>query len=363
MPSGMTLWKNNAMLNGIFRKNGLYCYQNANLLGFEKMCTLSKFCKFPYLCSQITVFIMAKKLIRFDWAMKTILRDKANFDVLEGFLSALLEDDDIKIIAIMDAEGNQKDDDDKFNRVDLLVQDSQNRKIIIEIQNTRETDYLERLLFGTSKVIVEQIDLGEAFKNVSKVISVSILYFNLGTGDDYIYYGTTDFKGLNTGNPLVVKKRVEIMEGLSPKYSFVEKKIFPEYYLINVERYKNTVKKRIDEWIYMFKNDEIKEGSRSKNIDKAEQKLATLNMNEAERKSYEKYLINTARERDMVDTAKEEGKTEGEKIGMEKGEKNKSIKIAVEMIRDNEPNAKITKYTGLMDEEIDGLRGDMEEDR
>ena len=310
---------------------------------------------------------MAKKLIRFDWAMKTILRDKANFDVLEGFLSALLEDDDIKIIAIMDAEGNQKDDDDKFNRVDLLVQDSQNRKIIIEIQNTRETDYLERLLFGTSKVIVEQIDLGEAFKNVSKVISVSILYFNLGTGDDYIYYGTTDFKGLNTGNPLVVKKRVEIMEGLSPKYSFVEKKIFPEYYLINVERYKNTVKKRIDEWIYMFKNDEIKEGSRSKNIDKAEQKLATLNMNEAERKSYEKYLINTARERDMVDTAKEEGKTEGEKIGVEKGEKigekNKSIKIAVEMIRDNEPNAKITKYTGLTDEEIDGLRGDMEADR
>ena len=314
---------------------------------------------------------MAKKLIRFDWAMKTILRDKANFDVLEGFLGALLEDDDIRIIAIMDSEGNQKDDDDKFNRVDLLVQDSLNRKIIIEIQNTRETDYLERLLFGTSKVIVEQIDLGEAFRNVSKVISVSILYFNLGTGDDYIYYGTTDFKGLNTGNPLVVKKRVETMEGLMPKYSFVEKKIFPEYYLINVERYKNTVKKRIDEWIYMFKNDEIKEGSRSKNIDKAGQKLATLNMNEEERKSYEKYLINTARERDMMDTAKEEGKTEGEKIGVEKvekigvekGEKNKSIKIAVEMIKDNESNAKITKYTGLTDEEIDGLRADMGADR
>ena len=29
------------------------------------------------------------KLIRFDWAIKTVLRDKANFDVLEGFLSAL----------------------------------------------------------------------------------------------------------------------------------------------------------------------------------------------------------------------------------------------------------------------------------
>jgi hypothetical protein len=25
-------------------------------------------------------------LIRFDWAVKKLLRDKANFDVLEGFL-------------------------------------------------------------------------------------------------------------------------------------------------------------------------------------------------------------------------------------------------------------------------------------
>jgi len=42
--------------------------------------------------------IMSKKLIRFDWAMKTLLRDKANFDILEGFLGALLNDDNIKIL-------------------------------------------------------------------------------------------------------------------------------------------------------------------------------------------------------------------------------------------------------------------------
>ena len=48
-----------------------------------------------------------KKLIRFDWAMKTILRDKANFDVLEGFLCALFEDDSIKILNILESESNQ----------------------------------------------------------------------------------------------------------------------------------------------------------------------------------------------------------------------------------------------------------------
>ena len=39
---------------------------------------------------------MSKKLIRFDWAIKRLLRIKANFVVLEGFLSELLFDD-IKI--------------------------------------------------------------------------------------------------------------------------------------------------------------------------------------------------------------------------------------------------------------------------
>lgn len=213
--------------------------------------------------------IMSKRLVRFDWAMKTILRDKANFDVLEGFLAALLEDDNIKILHLLESESNQPEETDKFNRVDLLVEDSQKRKIFIEIQNTRESDYLERILFGASKIVVEHQKLGKDFKNISKVISISILYFNLGLGDDYLYYGTTEFRGLNTGNPLIVKERIETTTDFEPKYQFVEKKIFPEFYLITVERYKNIIKKRIDEWIYIFKNSEVKEGSSSKNIDKA----------------------------------------------------------------------------------------------
>ncbi len=286
---------------------------------------------------------MSKKIIRFDWAMKKLLRDKANFDILEGFLCALLEDDNIKIINILESETNSENENDKFNRVDLLVTDSKNRKIYIEIQNTRETDYLESLLYATSKIIVENQDLGEDFRNISKVISISILYFNLGRGDDYIYYGTTEFKGLNTGNKLIVRKRINLLETLEPKYKFIEKEIFPEYYLITVERYKNIVKKRIDEWIYIFKNNEIAEGSSSKNIDMVEQKLAVMNMSEAERKTYEKYLINLAKDRDVVNTAKEEG----EKIGMEK--------VAKKMKSKGKPISEIIEFTGLTNNQIDKL--------
>lgn len=285
------------------------------------------------------------KLFRFDWAMKTILWDKANFDVLEGFLSALLEDDSIRILNILESESNQPEENDKFNRVDLLVEDREKRKIFIEIQNTRESDYLERILFGASKIIGEHQKLGEDFKHISKVISISILYFNLGLGDDYLYYGTTEFRGLNTGTPLIVKKRIETTEDFEPKYSFTEKKIFPEFYLITVERYRNIIRKRIDEWVYIFKNNEVKEGSNSKNIDKAAQKLAELNMPQEQRKAYERYVENVVRERDMTNTAKEEGKDEGRKEG--------KIEIARQMKQEGMNSDLIAKLTGLTVAEIE----------
>ncbi len=308
---------------------------------------ITKFCNFATITNEIICIkrkqMNTKKLIRFDWAMKTLLRDKANFDVLEGFLCALLEDDNIKILTILESETNAEDENDKFNRVDLLVQDSQLRKIYIEIQNTRETDYLESLLYATSKIIVEHQALGEDFKDISKVISISILYFNLGYGDDYIYFGTTEFKGKNTGNKFIVKKRIAISETLEPKYKFVEKRIFPEYYIITVERYKNIVQKRIDEWIYMIKNNEIAEGSTSKNIDKAKQKLAEINMTEAQKKAYDKYLTHLAKDRDVVNTAKEEGRYE------------RNIEIARNLKQNGVSTDIIQKSTGLTEEQIDEL--------
>ena len=115
-----------------------------------------------------------KKLIRFDWAIKYILRNKANFDVLETFLSNLLKEE-ITVIGILESKSNQEAENRKFNRVDLKCNDSQGRQIIIEIQNQREADYLQRILWGSSKAIVDSFELGSKYKEVVKVISISII--------------------------------------------------------------------------------------------------------------------------------------------------------------------------------------------
>lgn len=148
----------------------------------------------------------ATQLVRFDWAIKHILRDKANFVVLEGFLSVLLKESVI-IKAILSSEANKDDENDKYNDVDVLVENSKGEYIIIEVQNSKEHDYFHRMLFGASKVITEYIGEGKPYAEVKKVISVTIAYFDLGQGKDYVYHGTTNFVGLRQGDTLSLSKK------------------------------------------------------------------------------------------------------------------------------------------------------------
>ena len=91
------------------------------------------------------------RYIRFDWAIKRLLRQKANFGVLEGFLTVFLGEQ-IKIEEILESEGNQQMADDKFNRVDIKAKNTKGDIILIEIQNTRELYYLERSEEHTSEL-------------------------------------------------------------------------------------------------------------------------------------------------------------------------------------------------------------------
>lgn len=134
--------------------------------------------------------------IRFDWAMKRMLRDKANHEVIEGLLTSLLGEK-VTIKEFLESEGNQKYEDDKFNRVDILAENDRDELLIIEIQNTRELAYFQRMLYGVSKAITDYMELGDKYDKVRKVYSINIVYFDLGQGEDYVYHGKTIFKGMH----------------------------------------------------------------------------------------------------------------------------------------------------------------------
>ena len=153
-----------------------------------------------------------RSMISFDWAMKRLLRSKANFEVLEGFLTELLHRR-IIIKHIAESEGNKDHKTDKSNRVDILVEADGRELVIIELQYDSEDDYFQRMLYGVSKAITEHISEGEPYEKVRKVYSINIVYFDLGEGDDYIYHGITRFTGLHTKNELQLSKRQKDIYG------------------------------------------------------------------------------------------------------------------------------------------------------
>ncbi|MDM8528904.1 PD-(D/E)XK nuclease family transposase [Anaerolineales bacterium HSG24] len=301
------------------------------------------------------------QVIRFDWAIKHILRDKANFDILEGFLSAVLQED-VQVIQILESESDRDMGHLKYNRVDILVQDSEGRNVVIEVQNNHESDYLYRILFGTSKVIIDTLQIGKPYSEIVKVISISILYFNLGIGDDYVYYGSTQFVGLHTKEPLQLRQRDTDEDGkFYLRTVNIEREVFPEYYLIQVERFEDVINSSLDEWIYMLKNEEVRDDFTSRNIDRAREKLSVMQMSEEARRNYERYLMELASERDVMKTAHRKGRAEGIKEGEKRGRAEGVKKGRAEGIRETARNMlqmgfsldQISQATGLSRPEIE----------
>lgn len=287
---------------------------------------------------------MAKKLVRFDWAMKRMLRHKANFDILEGFLSELLEEE-IKIKQILDSESNKETEDDKFNRVDILVENSKNELVIIEVQNSKEYDYFHRMLFGTSKAITEHIKEGQPYAEVKKVISITIAYFDLGQGKDYVYHGTTVFRGIHKHDILMLAdKQIELY-----KRNNVHE-IYPEYWVIKVGKFGNRVKDKLDEWIYFFKNAEIKTDFSAKGLKEASERLDEMKLNEKDAKEYKKYLKN------LRDVASEQHTKMADAqdliIAEKKGEANKEIEAVLGFHENGVPVEIIAKSLKIPKEKV-----------
>ena len=241
--------------------------------------------------------VTERKLVSFDWAVKKLLRSKANFEVLEGFLSELLFDD-IKILEVLESESNCENVNDKFNRVDIKVKNSKNEIIIIEVQFDDERDFFQMLLYSSSKNICEHLDRGDPYSDVIKVISINILYFDLGEGSDYIYKGQTVFNGMHNNSTL--KLTDDQRDAFKKEYP---SEIFPEYYIIKVNNFNDVAKSTLDEWIYLFKHSAIKSEFTAKGILKASEILDIMKMSKAEREIYDRYIDNRRIALDQLQTA------------------------------------------------------------
>ena len=259
-------------------------------------------------------------LVRFDWAAKRLLRNKSNFVVLEGFLS------------------------DKFNRVDMLAENSKGELVIIEVQNNRELDYFHRMLYGTSKAITEYINQGDPYAKVKKVYSVNIVYIDLGQGDDYVYHGYTEFRGIHTKD--VLRLSVQQQE------QFVchdAGDLFPEYYVLRVDEFDKLAKTPLDEWILFLKTGEIAENVTASGLREARERLRVDKLSDAEQKEYERHMEALRYQRSVIQTGWIEGKAEGKAEGIKEGKAEGRAEGIAEGIKEG-------KAEGIKEGKIEGMK-------
>ena len=302
-----------------------------------------------------------RKLISFDWALKKLLRSRANYEVLEGFLSELLKDD-IEILEILESESNREQARDKLNRVDLKVKNQKGELILIEVQYEWEFDFFQRILFATAKAITEHMAKSDIYANVVKLISISILYFDLGQGKDYVYRGATRFVGTHYHDELLLNEKQQQLFGKEYPHE-----LYPEYYLLKINQFDDIARDTLDEWIYFLKNEEIKGEFRAKGLEKAREILDVMKLSEEERLAYEQHIEDMRYQASMFRSSfldgLLEGRSEGLNEGLAKGKaEGKSEGKAEEkrqfarMMKENgEPLEKIEAYTQLTQEEINGL--------
>ena len=289
------------------------------------------------------------RYIRFDWAIKRLLRQKANFGVLEGFLTVFLGEK-ITIVELLESEGNQLSEDDKFNRVDIKALNDKGEIIIVEIQNTRELYYLERILYGVAKAITEHISLGESYYKVKKIYSISVLYFDIGRGEDFLYHGQNHFIGVHTGDQLRINTRDR--DAVIPR---LPAEIFPEYILIRVNEFDKVASTPLDEWIEYLKDGTIRPDTTVPGLREAREKLKYDSMTRGERYAYEEHLTNVVILEDAIENAKWEGLTEGKAEGLAEGETKAMRQAATNMKQMGMDAVAISNCTGLTADEIEKL--------
>ena len=285
-----------------------------------------------------------KPLISFDYAIKYLLKDKGDYSIVEGFISALLKTigyKDVKIVALLETESNKEDSKSKRSLADVIVEDEDHHKYIIEIERNVKDSFIHKSCFNTSRLIVDNLAQREDYTQIVKVFHISLLYFPVGQGA--IYHGKTIIHEIETNEKLSVHIRNQETQQI-----FDATDILPEYFYISVPLFNDRLEKEIDDWLYVMKYDNIPVKFHSPYMQQVAEKLSILKMTPTERANYSYYRKKLYNDRDELQAA--------EARGVDKGKAERNIEVAKNLLQAGVSISVIALSTGLSPAEIEQLK-------
>lgn len=295
-----------------------------------------------------------KPLVSFDYAIKYLLKDKGDYSIVEGFISALLKTrgyKDVKIITLLESESNKEDGKSKRSLADVIVEDEDQQKYIIEIERSVKDSFIHKSLFNTSRLIIDNLAQREDYTDIIKVFHISLLYFPIGNNKGAIYHGKTIIHEIDNDEKLSVH-----IKNAKTGQTFDATNIMPEYFFISIPLFNDKLEREIDDWLHVMKYDEVPSAYHSPYMTQVAEKLSILKMTPQERANYSYYRKKLHNDRDELTAAETKGeirgRIQGREEGIKEGREEEKVKMARMMIQEGIDIATISKITGLSEDEI-----------
>ena len=304
-----------------------------------------------------------------DLFVRYLIGIEGDEDILENIVNAVLNDagfESVGNLEILNPYNLPENENLKESiapkvgrRLDVKAKTKDGKKVLVEIQLVGNNNFIKRILYYIAKNIASELKESDLYINISQMISISFINFNLDIGSE------TDMKRehkcltfADINNPSLRLDDFQI--------HFIEIKRFEE--ILKNASTNDYLKNKILSWIDFFTTKDLE-----KNINKL------IGGNDIMPKVIDKYKRFVADEKEMsaynerdtflygqaamLQYEREAGKKEGMEIGfqqgiekgIERGEINKAKDIALNLKNMNMSNENISRITGLSIDEIKKL--------
>lgn len=240
--------------------------------------------------------------------------------------------------------------------VDVKCKDQQGRIFIVEMQIQWTDSFMQRMLFGTSKAYIKQLEKGEQYDCLYPVYGLGLLAstFDHESSDWYHHY-----KMVNVQKPERELKGLQLIFIELPKFkphNFTEKKLQVLWlrFLSEVNEKNRTIDPAL------FTIPEIQEAIRL-----SEESAYSR----AELEAYDKYWDIISTEKTLIsghynqgrEEGRAEGRAEGIEEGIEIGVENTLKKVVFNMLKQNLPLDAIVNATGISKETIEKWHNELQQ--
>jgi predicted transposase/invertase (TIGR01784 family) len=248
-----------------------------------------------------------------DFGFKKIFGEEASKPQLTDFLNSLLLENQIIDLEFKDKEKNGTIENDRKAVYDIYCETQTGEKIIVELQKAKQNFFKDRTVYYASFPIQEQAEKGDWNYQLKAVYCVGIL--------DFKFDEDKESKGEVIHTVQLKDQKNEV---------FYKKLKFVYLEMPHFHKTENELETRLDKWLYFIKNLENLENIpgifKDEIFEKAFEKAKLSNYTHEERIEYENNLKIYRDYKNTMDTAYDEGKFEGEQIGLEKEKKKGIIK-------------------------------------